>query len=64
MQIGNEIMYFQIKQSVTSHERIDIQVRHSVMANKCGYEGVFKITFVHYSFRALYRLQYHYFLKF
>ena len=34
MQIINEIMHFQIKQSVTSHDRIDIQVRHSVMSNK------------------------------
>ena len=34
MQIRNEMMHFQIKQSVTSHERIDIQVRHSVISNK------------------------------
>ena len=35
MQIRNEIMHFQIKKSsITSHERIDIQVRHSVMSNK------------------------------
>ena len=34
MQIRNEIMHLQIKQSVTSHGRIDIQVRHSVMSNK------------------------------
>ena len=34
MQIKNEIMHFQIKQPVTSHERTDIQVRQSVMSNK------------------------------
>ena len=34
MHIRNEMMHFQIKQSVTPHERIDIQVRHSVISNK------------------------------